>query len=366
MTIRGYGAFGLGGVMATMGGQLGFLRPTFAPPDDGGGEGGGGGYELPEDTPMDAADDDGGDAGGEGDGGQDSQAGNGQDTQPGSGREPLSAEEVSRRYTQSRAALREERQRRQSLERELASFRAGQGGGQGQGQGQGGQGQRRGDPIDPEADPIGAVRQVMERLQEMDARDQQASQSRQAAERQEQQFQAIERAFGEYEEEFEELHPDYDDASAYYLEERAKELLAFGVPQAKLTGMLRTEIAQLVSVAIQGRRNPAEQIYNLAKGRGWSGVRQGSGQGQGQGQGGQGQRGANGQFQAKPKSDALDRIRAGQGASSPLSRGGNRAAGLDPATVANINIRDPKGAEAFDRAWDEMAAGERARERGGR
>lgn len=288
------------------------------------------------DVPMDEPEVEADAAEGEGEAGED-----GEKKPAAAAREALKPEELEKRFNQTKTALAAERGRRRETERQLrdalaggtAALRA--------------EPQRRAEPeaeIDPETDPLGALKQMRAKIMAYEtaaALDDRSDSERQARETQ---ITRVEEAFQEHEADFRDEHPDYDEAARHYAVSRAQELMKFGLDPAKIQPMLREEFASLAATAIRGRKNPAAVVYELAKGRGFGAQAADPKLGKGAG-----------------KLDALER---GQRATSPLSRGGGRApAGLDAATVGNINIRSKAGAAAFEAAFDKLEAQAKAASR---
>lgn len=297
------------------------------------------------DVPMDGADAGQGAAertdGGEGEG-----EGEERQQQQQQERQPLSAEELESRYQNTRTALAEERRERRALQRQIDELRRG---GPAPEQRQHQQRQEPEAEIDPEEDPIGALRQMRAKIRAYEQAEEQATRSSAEQQRVERGIQATFVELGEYERDFREENADYDKAAAHYAQARAHELMNFGIQPAKVQTMLREEFANLARSAVGAGKNPAAVIYQLAKGRGFGTGKPGPGQGEQPG-----------------KVSKLDELAKGARAASPLSRSGGRPSnGLDATTVANINIRDPKGAEAFDKAWDAMEREAKRTARGG-
>ncbi len=259
----------------------------------------------------------------------------------------LSPEEVAARYENTKTALAEERRERRALQRRLQALESGERAAAPARQ------QQQAAPeeeIDPDVDPIGALKQMRAKVQAYEKAEEQENRSAAERQAQERQFQAVEAQLAEHEADFRDDHPDYDEAAKHYAMARATELMNFGLPPQRVQSMLREEFAKLAQTAIGARKNPAAVVYEMAKGRGY---------------------GAKAADPKDPKAPAaktggkLDALAAGAKASSPLSSSGGRpTSGLDAVTVANINIRDPKGAEAFDKAWERMEAEAKRAERG--
>jgi len=267
-------------------------------------------------------------------------------------RAPLPVEELQKRYDNSRTALQEERRARRDLERRVAAFEAGQGGQQQQ--------RREADPeaeIDPEVDPLGALKQMRGKVAAYEAAQRQEDQTAAERQAQERTFARVEAQLADHEADFREDHPDYDEAAKHYSTARAQELAAFGLAPPQIVAVLREEFTKLAQTAINARKNPAAVVYEMAKGRGY-GAKGGQSQAPAE-------RGADGRFKPAPAGGKLDTVANGQRATSPLGRAGGRPnPGLDARTIGSINIRDKKGGEAFDKAFEAYERQARAAERG--
>lgn len=153
------------------------------------------------------------------------------------------------------AALHEERLKRQALERELADLRAG----------------RQPEPekaaeIDPETDPIAALKEVREFQQRQ----------RQETEQQNQ-LRAFDDRVKTHENDFAQATPDYGDAVSFLRDARAKQIVdaytAVGrqITQQELSGILLHEARSTSHDALTNGRNPGEAFYTLAKMFGYTG-----------------------------------------------------------------------------------------------
>lgn len=254
------------------------------------------------------------------------------ESKPAAAQAPLAPEEVTKRLNQTKTALAAERGRRRETERQLRDALAGR-------EAAPRQQERRVEPeveIDPESDPLGALKQMRAKIAAYEtaaALDERTDAERAAREAQ---IGRVEEAFQEHEADFRDEHPDYDAAAKHYAVSRAQELMQFGLDPAKIQPMLREEFASLAATAIRAKKNPAAVVYELAKGRGYSGQAADPGR------------------VGKEKGKLAD-VARGQRATSPLSQGGGRTpAGLDATTVGNINIRSKEGAAAFEKAFDAL------------
>jgi hypothetical protein len=172
------------------------------------------------------------------------------------------SEEVDRRVPLK--ALQEERQKRAELERkaqeyEQRLYEMQQWAEQVQQQ----MGQPQPEPVvepDPETDPIGALKAARDQLRQM----QEATQQQQYIERLQQvAYNAAEDA--------RQRIPDYYDAYKYAINSRAQEHLAMGVPRDQIAAVVQQEELVLIDRAVRAGRNPANDIYQMAKARGFQG-----------------------------------------------------------------------------------------------
>jgi len=153
------------------------------------------------------------------------------------------------------AALHEERLRRQALEKELADLRAGK------------QPQlETPTEIDPETDPIAALKEIREYQQRQ----------RQETEQQNQ-LRAFDGRVQAHEKDFADATPDYGDAVAFLREARAKQIQAGyeavgrTITPQELGAILLHEARSTSHDALTNGRNPGEVFYTLAKSFGYAG-----------------------------------------------------------------------------------------------
>lgn len=152
------------------------------------------------------------------------------------------------------AALHEERLKRQALEKELADLRAGR---------QQPEPEKPGE-IDPETDPIAALKQIRDYQQQQ---------------RQQGEIERQNNAFAErvqtHEADFAAATPDYGDAISHLREDRAKEIMNIAktlgqtITQQQLAAQLRHEVLATADIAFKAGKNPGEVFYKLAKARGY-------------------------------------------------------------------------------------------------
>jgi len=113
--------------------------------------------------------------------------------------------------------------------------------------------------IDPETDPIGALKAARDELRKM----------REEAQRQQYEAQLNNIAHAAATQ-FQQQAPDYRDAYQYALRSRAQELRVLGADDATIPQILKREEMNLIATAVNSGRNPAEAIYEFAKARGYA------------------------------------------------------------------------------------------------
>lgn len=119
---------------------------------------------------------------------------------------------------------------------------------------------------DPEKDAVGAIRMTAEEVKVL-------SDFKRQVEAQAVQSQAIQAVMGHasnLETEFTKATPDYQAASDFLRDARARELGAFGLDPFRVRQILAAEKLQLAHASLQQGRNPAEIVYALAKMRGYA------------------------------------------------------------------------------------------------
>lgn len=271
-------------------------------------------------------------------------------------RAPLPAEELQRRYDNTRTALSEERSKRRELERRLEALESG--GGRRPADEERGRG--RAEPeeeIDPDVDPIGAMKQLRAKVAAYEAQDRLERENEEQRQRRESAIGRVEQRLQEHETDFREDHPDYDDAARHYAQARARELLGFGISEGNVKTMLREEFAVLAQRAMEARKNPAAVVYEMAKGRGYK--RGGVAKEPAADKGGKAPTGAGAQTRLKD-------IARGARATSALQAGGGRSgSGADAETISRININSKAGRAQFEREFAKLED-EARRSRSGR
>ncbi len=232
------------------------------------------------------------------------------------------------------AALHEERIKRQALEKELADLRAG----------------KQPEPeapaeIDPETDPIAALKQI---------RDFQ-KQQREEGERNNQ-LRAFDSRVQAHEKDFSDATPDYGDAVAFLREARANQIKAAyeavgrTITPQELGGILLHEARTTSNDALTNGKNPGEVFYTLAKSFGYTGKKADP---------------PPVAAPAKPEvlppptktaDDTIDRLTRGQKAA-------NKAGGGDaPSEAGEVTLESLAKLEgaAFDKAFEKFSKSQRA------
>lgn len=117
-------------------------------------------------------------------------------------------------------------------------------------------------------DPLGSLRQDVQKLSEQQREAQERAQQMQA---QQQQLDTLRSTMQTHIAEFSGDHPDYQDALSHLLSARGNELRMMGVPEAQIPAYIDQESVSIANAALQNGRNAAEMVYELAKLRGYSG-----------------------------------------------------------------------------------------------
>jgi hypothetical protein len=122
-------------------------------------------------------------------------------------------------------------------------------------------------PIDPEVDPIGALKQLHARNQ---ALEKQLQESTKTVEERES-ARAMVSAYQNDAARFVQEKPEFRDAYVHLMAGRHRELEAMGMSDAaERNRFIANEERQLVASAFQSRRSPAQMLYSLAVARGFS------------------------------------------------------------------------------------------------
>jgi antitoxin (DNA-binding transcriptional repressor) of toxin-antitoxin stability system len=122
-------------------------------------------------------------------------------------------------------------------------------------------------PIDPEQDPIGALKQSYAKIA---ALEKQLTESTKTVEERES-ARAMVSAYQNDAARFVQENPEFKDAYVHLMTGRHRELEAMGMTDvAERNRFIANEERQLVASAFQSRRSPAQMLYSLAVARGFS------------------------------------------------------------------------------------------------
>jgi antitoxin (DNA-binding transcriptional repressor) of toxin-antitoxin stability system len=122
-------------------------------------------------------------------------------------------------------------------------------------------------PIDPEQDPIGALKQSYAKIAALEAK---LTESTKTVEERES-ARAMVSAYQNDAARFVQEKPEFKDAYVHLMTGRHRELEAMGMTDAaERNRFIANEERQLVASAFQSRRSPAQMLYSLAVARGFS------------------------------------------------------------------------------------------------
>lgn len=131
---------------------------------------------------------------------------------------------------------------------------------------------------DKDEDPAGWVaatmQQMAKKLETYEQRDQQQAQAQTQAQQRQEVINTIINQAVPLEKEFSAVTPDYNDASEFLQASRAAEYEALGWTQQQIQNQINQDKLTIAAAALDGGKNPAEVVYNLAKLRGY--VKKGS------------------------------------------------------------------------------------------
>lgn len=232
---------------------------------------------------------------------------------------------IKRELRAMKAALREERTRRQAVEAKQqqatpsATFQA----------------MLDGAP-DENADPIGFMSHMRQKLAAIDAQHEADARAEAARNQQNGQIQHVVRTMQEYENDFRADHPDYGPAVEHFRKTRADEIAAQGLTGQALDNAIGQDFLALAARCLNAGKDPAEVVYNLAKRSGYKPQGKVS--------------------SVDPQTERLNQIAKGQQQARSLSTGGAPPTGA--LTVEAVNKLD--GA-AFDAAFEKLRNQERRR-----
>lgn len=125
-------------------------------------------------------------------------------------------------------------------------------------------------PIDANIDPLGHMMQQMNRINATVNELQSNSTKTQEASAQRAQFDTFTQAVQTAKQAFEKTTPDFNDAYAHIRTLRTEDLRLAGAPEADISKILLQDEFQLAQVALQRGKNPAEEMYNMAKRYGYA------------------------------------------------------------------------------------------------
>lgn len=118
---------------------------------------------------------------------------------------------------------------------------------------------------DPDKDALGALKYATQQLTDLQQQNERFTQQQQ-----QQEVSRIAQQAAYQEQQFTAITPDYQDASGFLLNSRARELEAFGASPQQIQQQIEMEKFQLAQQALQSGRNPAEMVYTMAKLRGYA------------------------------------------------------------------------------------------------
>lgn len=183
---------------------------------------------------------------------------------------PLTPEEVENRWKQSRAALKEERSKRQSTESELADLKRQIAELRGGGEKKPGREDAYGMEIpDPQQDPNGAFLAAVEYARRVQQEARQAEEQERQQTQQRTYVETIQTQFSAAEQEYSQAVPDYFDAVNHLREARMAEIQAFGYDEQTASQVFAQEAMELASAALQSGQHPAAVIYRVSQQRGY-------------------------------------------------------------------------------------------------
>ena len=122
---------------------------------------------------------------------------------------------------------------------------------------------------DDDEDPITDLAQVKRALKAFRDAQSQETEQETRAQQERAQITRIATLMNEAEADFAEDHPDYPDAVEHFKKARREEFEDMGYSGDALMQALQRDFLELTARSIQGGRDPAEVVYNLAKKRGF-------------------------------------------------------------------------------------------------
>lgn len=125
-------------------------------------------------------------------------------------------------------------------------------------------------PPDPELDPLGSM---MHQLKTLNAQVESMTAARtqdSTQQEQQKQFEKFVQSAREVRDEFVKTTPDFNDAYQHIRNVRTEDLRAVGVPAADINKLLLQDELALTQSAFQTGKNPAQEMYNMAKRYGYT------------------------------------------------------------------------------------------------
>lgn len=122
---------------------------------------------------------------------------------------------------------------------------------------------------DDDDDPITDLAQIKRALKTFRAEQASEAEREAQANAQRRNLERLTSAMSEAEADFAEDHPDYLDAVEHFRKARREEMEDMGYAGAELEAALAQDFLALVTRSINGGKDPAEVVYNLAKKRGF-------------------------------------------------------------------------------------------------
>lgn len=120
--------------------------------------------------------------------------------------------------------------------------------------------------IDPDADPLGAIKNTYQTVEELKAQLKQRD-DREAAHSQEQQFvRSYQQAADAYTQDV----PDFPDAYKHLIKGRVDELTLMGHDENMVAQLVAAEEKMVINTALEKGKNPLNSLYELAKMRGYA------------------------------------------------------------------------------------------------
>lgn len=239
---------------------------------------------------------------------------------------PLPADEVTKRWNDSKVALKAERAKTRQLQERMDALEA-----------------KMSAPVapvakaddqsppDPEVDPVGAIKYWAEYAKKAQSADADFAKKQGETAQETKTRQALGQWAADQEADFSEDTPDYPEAYKHFVKTRQEELKEEGYKPGEVSAAFSSEMMALIKRCKQNDKSPAEAVYKLAQKRGYS--------------------------LEKPvdkNSKALQQVERGQAANRSLSSGGRPQGSGVPLTIASVN--GLKDGDAFDRGFAALRA----------